>query len=47
MIYLKSFPSTKIHDFLKFAKEHKLIDKSLDAIQATGGGAYKYNHLFE
>ena len=47
MIYLKSFPSTKIGEFLKFAKEHRLIDKSLESIHATGGGAYKYNDLFE
>ncbi|CDW79019.1 UNKNOWN [Stylonychia lemnae] len=47
MIYLKSFPSTKIHEFIKFAKQHKLIDKDSQHIHATGGGAYKYNDLFE
>ena len=47
MIYLKSFPSVKIGEFLTFAKEHRLIDKNLESIHATGGGAYKYNDLFE
>lgn len=47
MIYLKQFPSTKIGEFIKFAKEHKLIDKDTESIHATGGGAYKYNYIFE
>ena len=47
MIYLKSFPSTKIGEFIKFAKDYKLIDKDLESIHATGGGAYKYNDIFE
>ena len=27
MIYLKSFPSSKIQEFINFAKEHKLVDE--------------------
>jgi pantothenate kinase len=47
MIYLKSFPSAKIHEFIEFAKRYKLIDEETQFIHATGGGAYKYNDLFE
>lgn len=28
-------------------KEHKLVDENTRWIHATGGGAYKYNDLFE
>jgi type II pantothenate kinase len=47
MIYLKSFPSTKIGEFLTFAKEQRLVDSNTLQIHATGGGAYKYNDLME
>jgi pantothenate kinase len=46
-IYLKSFPSNRIQEFINFAKEILLIDKSTEHIHATGGGAYKYHDLFE
>jgi hypothetical protein len=32
---------------LHFARETELIDPSLERIHATGGGAYKYQSLFE
>lgn len=38
-IYLKSFQSNKIDEFIKFVKDNKLVDTT---IHATGGGAYKY-----
>jgi pantothenate kinase len=38
-IYLKSFESNKIDDFISFVNENKLVDTT---IHATGGGAYKY-----
>lgn len=42
MIYLKSFPSSKVHEFIDYVKNHKLIDSETTYIHATGGGAYKY-----
>jgi type II pantothenate kinase len=47
VIYLKSFPSAKISDFISFVKRHRLVDKETKVIHATGGGAYKYNDLFD
>ena len=41
-IYLKSFPSHKIHEFFEYVKKHKLVDTQTARIHATGGGAYKY-----
>ena len=49
-IYLKSFPSSKIIDFIDFIKTHNLINVNLPQntiLHATGGGAYKYADLFE
>lgn len=47
-IYLKSFPSTKIEEFIDFVKFHKLVEDGQSSIlHATGGGAYKYHDLFE
>lgn len=47
MIYLKSFPSSKVGEFLRFAKEQRLVDENTCQIHATGGGAYKYSDIFE
>ncbi len=44
---MKSFPSSKIHEFLQFAKDTLKIDPLTERIHATGGGAYKYQGLFE
>lgn len=41
-IYLRSFPSAKIEEFVRFALESDLIDETVERIHATGGGAYKY-----
>lgn len=47
-IYLKSFKSNKINEFIEFIQHHDLLDKNEpQIIHATGGGAYKYNDLFE
>lgn len=46
-IFLRSFPSAKVPEFLKQAKESELIDDSLEIIHATGGGAYKYQDVFD
>ena len=46
-IYLRSFSSSKIEEFITFAKDTCMIDPSLERIHATGGGAYKYQTLFE
>lgn len=40
-IFLRSFPSTKIHEFLDFVNENNLVDNG-GHIHATGGGSYKY-----
>lgn len=42
-IYLKSFESSKIDEFIEFVKENNLVDTT---IHATGGGAYKYQEHF-
>mgnify|MGYP001558025940 CR=1 FL=1 len=44
---MKSFPSSKIEDLIKFVKDHKIINDSTVRLHATGGGAYKYQTLFE
>ena len=48
-IYLKSFESNKLIEFINFVKEHGLIeaDQSEVTIHATGGGAYKYHDLID
>ena len=43
-IFLKSFNSSRIEEFLDFVKEHDLVDSTL---HATGGGAHKYSDIFE
>jgi hypothetical protein len=40
-IYLKSFESSKISQFLDFVNENNLVDDG-GHIHATGGGSYKY-----
>lgn len=47
MIYLRTFDSNKLEEFFKFVKENKLIDESVGQIHATGGGAFKYQSVFE
>ena len=42
-IYLKSFESNKIDEFIRFVKDNNLVDTT---IHATGGGAYKYQEQF-
>ena len=48
-IYLKSFESNKLIEFISFVKDHGLIeeDQSEVTIHATGGGAYKYQDLID
>jgi pantothenate kinase len=46
-IFLRSFPSEKIGEFLKMARQEELIDKSVERVHATGGGAFKYQEVFE
>lgn len=48
-IYLKSFKSNKLQEFIDFVKHHDLLhlDQEETLIHATGGGAYKYSDLFE
>ena len=41
-IYLKCFESSKIGEFITFVKETLKVDRTLEKIHATGGGAYKY-----
>ena len=41
---MKQFSSNKIDEFMNFVNENNLVE---DTIHATGGGAYKYNHLFK
>mmetsp|Transcript_24068 Transcript_24068/g.29907 ORF Transcript_24068/g.29907 Transcript_24068/m.29907 type:complete len:113 (+) Transcript_24068:2-340(+) len=43
-IFLKSFKSHQIDQFVQFVKDNNLVDT---AIHATGGGAHKYADLFE
>ncbi len=40
-IFLKSFPSNKIDDFLDFVNQNNLVDNNTH-IHATGGGSFKY-----
>jgi hypothetical protein len=40
-IYLRSFPSSKIGEFLDFVNENNLVDEG-GCVHATGGGSYKY-----
>lgn len=35
-----------MEDFIKFAREYNLIDRTTERIHATGGGAFKYEELF-
>lgn len=44
---MRSFPSAKIEEFFDFAREGGLIDSSIERVHATGGGAYKYQEVFE
>ena len=50
-IYLKSFESSKVDEFIHFVKDHQLLHElpggEKTVIHATGGGAYKYHELFE
>ena len=48
-IYLKSFQSHKLQEFIDFVKQHDLLhlDDEETLIHATGGGAYKYSELLE
>lgn len=43
-IFLKSFNSNKIIEFIDFVKHHNLLEEQdgKAIIHATGGGAYKY-----
>ena len=43
-IFLKSFSSNKIIEFIDFVKHHNLLEEQdgKAIIHATGGGAYKY-----
>jgi pantothenate kinase len=46
-IFLKSFQSSKIEEYIDWLKRHRLINEDDDTvIHATGGGAYKYADLF-
>jgi len=40
-IFLRSFPSNKIEEFLDFVNQNNLVDANTH-IHATGGGSYKY-----
>jgi len=40
-IFLRSFPSNKIEEFLDFVNQNNLVDNNTH-IHATGGGSYKY-----
>ena len=46
-IFLKSFNSNKIIEFIDFVKNHDLLEEQdgKAIIHATGGGAYKYQDL--
>jgi pantothenate kinase len=53
-IYLKSFHSNNVKEFIDFIKEYDLLDfgdqgshNETAILHATGGGAYKYQDLFE
>ena len=52
-IFLKSFQSNKLEEFIEYAKTHELIQINTSdqlektVIHATGGGAYKYQKLFD
>lgn len=47
-IFLKSFESNKLIEFINFVKDHDLVeDEDGVTIHATGGGAYKYQDLID
>jgi len=52
-IYLKSFHSNNVKEFIQFIKDYDLLDfgdsgpEGTAILHATGGGAYKYQDLFE
>ena len=44
---MKSFESRNIQEFFDYVKKYRLVDSKMGNIHATGGGAYKYQALFE
>ena len=46
-IFLRSFNSNRIQEFVQFVKENQLLENNCGRFHATGGGAYKYEDLFK
>ena len=46
-LYLRSFHSNRIEEFVDFVKRNDLLSNNCGRIHATGGGAYKYEDMFE
>lgn len=43
---MKTFASNRVEDFFEFVKDNDLLEAN-DRVHATGGGSYKYQHLFD